>query len=152
MLLRGRTRHHEVRSAPLYQCTTVAPPNSHQPNTEVNELTYTSSFPSKPSLMLSTIDKNKGISKYSKSTQWQQQSSNKHTSSPSHIPFQLGHNTLDTTPWPTAKGMAPMPSNTQTKKKNLDQSLNYLESSKQRMIFTVMPNCHTKQHKVHAKI
>jgi hypothetical protein len=116
-LLRGHTRHHESGSTPLYQHATVAPPNSHQPNTEVSELTYTSSFPSKPPLMLSTIDKNKGISKYLQSTQCQQQSSNKHTSSPSHIPFQLGHNTLDTTSWPTAKGMAPChPTHKQRKK------------------------------------
>jgi hypothetical protein len=126
-------------------------PNSHQPNTEVSDLTYTSSFPSKPPLMLSTIVKNKGISKYSKSTQGQQQSSNKCTSSPSHIPVQLDHNTLDTTSWPMTKSMAPLPSNTQTKKKNLDQFFNYPESSKQRMISTVMPNCHTKQHKAHKK-
>jgi hypothetical protein len=58
---------------------------------------------------------------------------------------------LDTTPWPMAKGMAPLLSNTQTKEKNLAQPLNYPESSKQRMISTVMPNCLTKQHKAHAK-
>jgi hypothetical protein len=54
---------------------------------------------------------------------------------------------LDTTLWPTAKGMALLPSNTQTKKKHLDQSFNHLVSSKQRIISTVMQNCHTKQHK-----
>jgi hypothetical protein len=97
--------------------------------------------------MLSTIDNNKEISKYLKPTQGQQQSNSTRTSSPSHISTQLKHITLDTTPWPTAKGMACLPSNTQTKKKHLDQSFNHSVSSKQCIISTVMQNCHTKQHK-----
>jgi hypothetical protein len=140
MLLRGRTCQYEVGVAPLYQRVIVALPNSHRPNTEVSDLTYTYSFPSKPPPMLSTIDNNKEISKYLKPTQGQQQSNNTCTSSPSHISAQLKYNTLDTTPWPTAKGMALLPSNTQTKKKHLDQSFNHSVSSKQCIISKVMHN------------
>jgi hypothetical protein len=131
----------------LYQCAPVALPNSHRPNTEVSDLTYTYSFLAKPPLMLSTIDNNKEISKYLKPTQGQQQSNSTRTSSPSHISTQLKHITLDTTPWPTAKGMACLPSNTQTKKKHLDQSFNHSVSSKQCILSTVLQNYHTKQHK-----
>ena len=143
---------HEVGSASLYQHTIVAPHNLYQPKIEVSKLTHTFSFPFKTPLMLSTIDKNKRIPGYLQTTQYQQrQLSSNHTSPPLQITSQKVHCNLDTISWPTAKNMAPLPSNTQTEKKNLAQSSKYSEGSKYCKISTVILNYHTKNYKAHRK-
>ena len=58
---------------------------------------------------------------------------------------------LDIISWSAAKNMAPLSSNTQTKKKNLAQFFNYSEGSKHCKTPTMIPNYHIKQYKAHEK-
>ena len=99
-------------------------------------------------LMLATIDANRKIPRYSQVTQCQQQKlSNNYTNPPLQILLQGAHSTLDTTSWPTANNMAPLPSNTQPKRIKLDQSDNYLEYNKPYKTSTLILNYHKAYEK-----